>query len=371
MAFSFLLKLTLESRSFFSLRFCFADQSTVKTQDAKAMAEVMSLASRNGGIRNYGSLQADIIQLPTSPTSKVKCPDGSYKTRQQRLDSVSDVPFDDRSKEIASALAVSAVAGACVFANFFHVDDLTPYANLLLTGIVAIGVVDNFYDLIKTGTNIAAKQMAKDDASAAGSDMTSQDFKLPDKESLPLGLGSGNLSGSVVRGLTRLLTVDAERESQCEAAALYAAYMLGLPCFAYRPNALESSVLVVESTRNDNSLDRLDSSSGIMRVLVWLLSPVAMESSKHSQLIMSDPREAEGFLERLEDLVKSRGEGLLDKDGTWWVNDDKERADLIKWAYTEADLLLRENRNAVNEIGQYLTGGAATIGDCVAIMERW
>ena len=336
------------------------------------MSRVLSLATKNRGIRNFGSLQADVIPLPTSPTSKVKCPDGSYKTRRERLENVADVPFDDRSREVASALAFAGLVGACLAADFVHFDDITPFTNLLLTGTIAVGVVDNFYDLIKAGTSFLSKQVDKKNKDKDSSDEGG--FQLPDKESLPLGLGSGQLSGSVVRGLTRLLTVDAERESQCEAAALYVAYVMGLPCFAFRPNALESSVLVVESAEpsagEDYSMDSLDSSSGVMRVLVWLLAPVAMESMKHSQLIMSDPREADGFLQRLEDLVAARGGGGLE-GSTWWIGDEQERADLLKWAYAEADLLLRENRKEVREISQCLTGGAATIGDCVAIMERW
>jgi hypothetical protein len=35
------------------------------------------------------------------------------------------------------------------------------------------------------------------------------------------------------------MNVDTERECECEAAAFFAAYSLGLPCFAFRPNALE------------------------------------------------------------------------------------------------------------------------------------
>lgn len=300
------------------------------------------------------------MNLPTSPTSRVKCPDGKMKTRSERLADVPDIPTDDRGQEVTSAFAFAAVVGACLFADFFRFDDITPFSNLLLAGIVALGVVDNFYDVISTVSSVAAKQVNKD------KDDESADFEMPKKESLPLGLGSGEVTGSVVRGLSRLLTVDAERESQCEAAALFVAYQLGLPCFAFRPNALESSVLLIESTRNDE-LDSLDSSTGIMRILIWLLAPVAMESAKHSQLIMSDPREAKGFLGRLEDYVEGGGE----LTSIWWLDYDQEKADLLKWAYTEADLMLRENRAVVTDVAQCLTGGAATIGDCVAVMERW
>jgi hypothetical protein len=340
------------------------------------MAQVLSLCLKNGGVQSYGSLQADILLLPSAPTSCITCPDGSRKTRAERLASVADIPVDNRAKEVSSALAVSAVAAGCTLTDVLHADDITLYANTILSALLVTGVVDNFYDLIKSGSALAARQIKEmNNKNNKDSNKNSPfEFEWPEKESLPLGLGTGQVSGSVVRGLTRLLTVDAERECQCEAAALYAAYMLGLPCFSFRPNALEASVLVVESTKDDNnsgSADSLLSSSGIMRVLIWLMAPVAMESMKHAQLIVSDPREAEGFLLRLEDYVKNVNDAEA-QDLLWWATDDpQERADLLKWAFTEADLLLRDNKAVVNEISNRLTGGAATVGDCVATMERW
>jgi hypothetical protein len=205
---------------------------------------------------------------------------------------------------------------------------------------------------------------------------------LPEKSSLPLGLGTGQWTGSIVRGWSRLVTVDSEREAACEAAALYTAYVLGLPCFAFRPNALEASVLVVEShsgTKDSaataTTLDNLLSAPGILRMLVWLMAAPAMESMSHAQLIMSDPREASGFLQRLEDYYrKTSHEAALEVD-LFWTEDASNgrsvRDDLLKWAYTEADLLLRANRNVVNEVSNRLSSGAATIGDCVAVIEKW
>jgi hypothetical protein len=214
--------------------------------------------------------------------------------------------------------------------------------------ILLVGVTDNFYDLAKFGVKTFAKDMVSE---------------LP--EELPLGLGSGSVTGTVVRGFNRLLKVDTERECECEAAAFFVAYTLGLPVFSFRPNALEAAVLVAESTQNDNQLDSLLSDRGIMKVLVWVMAPVAMESQKYPELIQSDPREANGFLTRLEssDLIK--------KDDLWWYGNVQERSDLLKWAYTEADLLLRRNQGAVTEIAQRLTGGAATVADCVAAVEDW
>lgn len=333
--------------------------STVKAQDAQTMAQMLSLSVRNGSVTRYGVRQADILPLPLAATSRVKCPDGSMKTRSERLSTVADIPFDERGTEVKNAFGVTAVAGGCFFTDVAGMDDIAPFANVFLSTLIVVGALDNFYDLFKTSTSMIAKQVAKNGAA---------DFELPEKDALPFGLGSGQLTGSVVRGFARLLTTDAERESLCEASALLTAYCTGLPCFAYRPNALEASVLVVESTKNSNGMDSLLSSAGIMRVLVWLLAPVAAESAKFPVCIVSNPREAESFLDRLEEFA-AKDPSLADE--IFWTGNQQERKDLLKWAYTEADLLLRENRKILQEVTERLTGGAATVGDCIAVLEEW
>jgi hypothetical protein len=91
-----------------------------------------------------------------------------------------------------------------------------------------------------------------------------------------------------------------------------------------------------------------------------------MESDKHPQLIQSDPREAEGFLNRLE------RSDLIDKNELWWLQEGpEEKQDMLKWAYTEADLLLRRQSAAVKDITERLASGAATVGDCVASIENY
>lgn len=333
--------------------------ATVQTQDVNSMAGILSLSLQNGGLTKYGALQNDIIPLPSSGSSRVQLVDGSRKTRDERLSDLPDVPVDDRGAEVSSALLASSVVGFCTACNVLGFDDITVFTNIVLTFIIGVGVVDNFYDVIQFGVSLLP---IKQDS-----------VKLPEKNSLPLGLGSGDLTGTVVRGLTRLLSVDTERECECEAAAFFAAYTLGLPCFAFRPNALEAAVLVVESmkpkesdTSNNSSLDPLLSDVGMMKLLVWLLAPVAMESSKHAQLIVSDPRESAGLLQRLEERAE-----LLQDDLMWWIGDEEERTDMLKWAYAEADLLLRSHKATVTELTERLAGGAATVGDCVAVMEDW
>jgi hypothetical protein len=313
------------------------------------MAKVMSLAAKNRSISQYGILQRDITPLPTNRNGRVKCPDGKTRTRGERLDNLPDIPMDDRGKEVTSAVAVMSVFGFCWVAGVLQMDDITPFTNTVWILLVLVGVIDNFFDLIKFAANTFAKDKVGD---------------FP--EELPLSLGSGKITGTVVKGFNRLIQVDTERECECEAAAFFVAYTLGLPCFSFRPNALEAAVMTAESTQPENDIDPLLTNNGIMKILVWLMAPVAIESSKHPQLVSSDPREAEGFLNRLE------RSDIIDKNDLWWLSESpEEKEDMLKWAYAEADLLLRRQNVGVKEITERLASGAATVGDCVAAVENY
>lgn len=305
------------------------------------MAEVLDLCRKNGAINSYGSLVPSVLALPPTPNSRAR-----DVTRSDRLSKVA-IPSDDRETETTAALAVASVLGSCVAIDVAHWNDLSVYTNVLIASLLVVGAIDNGYDML----SMVARMASKDSASS-----------LPVKDELPFGLGSGKISGNVIRGLARLSTVDAERESQCEAAALMVAYQLGLPCFPFRPNALEGSILVINSSRN-KYMESLRTPSGIVRLLVWLYAPVASENGKHSQLICSDPREADGLLRRLEEYYKD------DLDNLPWETRDRE--ELMKWAYAEADLLLRDNKRLLEDLSKCLTSGAGTIGDCVAVLEGW
>jgi len=337
-------KVSAGSRSLMAL----VDAAAV-AKDSKTMAKVISLSAKNGSISQYGILQREITPLPTTINTRIKCPDGTTKTRGERLDSLPDIPIDERGTEITSALAVSSVLGFCWVVGILHIEEISPFTTLVWILIVGVGTLDNFYDLIKLG----AKTFAKD-----------QVGELP--KELPLGLGSGSVTGTVVKGFNRLIQVDTERECECEAAAFFVAYTLGLPCFSFRPNALEAAVMVAESSQSDNDLDPLLTNNGMMKMLVWLMAPIAMESFKHPQLIQSDPREADGFLSRLEKST------LINKEDLWWLEEGtQEKEEMLKWALAEADLLLRRQNTVVTEITERLASGAATVGDCVAAIEGY
>lgn len=136
----------------------------------------------------------------------------------------------------------------------------------------------------------------------------------------------------------------------------------------------QGAALVVESLKNQQGddvqgkLDNLASDAGILKVLIWLMAPVAMEISKYPQLISSDPREALGFLRRLNE----NSQNIQSNDLSAALPDDDSQAeDYLRWALAEADLLLRNNRKIVDSLSEALAGGAATVGDCVAILESW
>lgn len=355
----------------------FQFQAAGTTQDARTMATILSLSLQNGSLSFYGSLQSEITSLPPLPLSPI--PQKSM-TRAARLETLANVPTDNRAAEVSAALTTLSVVGGCLFVqgvgNGLGLEGMAPYTNLLLSGIIGVGVVDNFFDVIKGAGSLIIKLNSERLPDAV------KNAKGLEKESMPLGLGSGALTGTVVKGLTRLWSVDTERECQCEAAAFFAAYSLGLPCFGFQPNALEAAILMFESTKDDeegstgaSKIDSLLSDTGVMKMLIWLMAPVAMEDSLHPQLITSDPREARGLLERLkekaavfdaEDAVKSL---LRINEGE--QESSQEIEDLLKWAYAEADQLLRQNSAAVNDLTERLISGASTLGDCAASLEEW
>ncbi len=287
------------------------------------------------------------------------------------MDKLADVPVDERAKEISAALATMGVCGTGFIlqgvGNGLGLDELAFYTSLLSYGIFGILIVDNFFDAIQAFSSFVVKMNSERLPDAI------KNANGPDKDNMPLELGSGKVTGTVVRGLTRLWSVDTERECQCEAAAFFAAYSLGLPCFSFRSNALEAAVLIFESKEQPgekNVLDPLLSDTGIMKMLIWLMAPVAIESSYHPQLIASDPREARGFLERLkEKAALFDAEDII--ENILQTSNDQEIEDLLKWSYAEADLLLRENRAVVTELTERLISGASTVGDCVSVLEEW
>jgi hypothetical protein len=312
----------------------------------------------------------ELRMYPSNPNVRIRCPDGSMMTATERLAKLPDIPIDDRSREVSAAILVTAMGGLLEGIDIFT--DYDPIANALLTLMGLTLIIDNAYDVVKSMTQFVSQQIV----SAASADKTSNDKDtnknnnkkplmqlLPDKDQLPFGLGTGQTTGVVVQGYTRLLTSDPEREAGCESAAFVTAYILGLPCYAFRSNVVEATSLLTTTATTTNDAASSSSSSLVFRILVWLMAPVAWESASHPILIFSDPNEAVAFMDRCEELF---GEN---DDRIFWNASNRDM--VMKWAYHEADLLLRDNKRTVTDIAQRLAGGAATIGDCVAVLEEW
>jgi len=331
-----------------------------KSESAVSMSNILSLCIRNGGIKNYGATQNTIKTLP-----------------RWTNEDLAPIPTDDRGTEISSAVAVTIVTMVCLvlknsvgsgplLSDYSYYTDsqiiTVTLANIIFYGLGTVGLVDNGYDALQAlGKGISFASQGK--------------FKLPElppKEEMPFGIGQGELSGTVVAGFSRLLSVDTERECRCEAASFFTAYTLGLPCFSFRPNSLEAVVLIFESLRSKeegtkSTLDPLLSSAGILKILIWLLAPVAIENMKYPQLIGSDPREAQGLLKRLEKSCNERNIDIYSILPFATENQDF----LLRWAYRESERLLVRNKQILQALEERLAGGAATVGDCVAVLEEW
>lgn len=363
-------------------------KATALTSDALLMAKMLSLTIQNGAISRFGSLQGSITPIPRSTSSSTPSfasfAFGTTQEQQKRLESLPDVPDDDRAAEVSQAVLFSGLLASCVGINvinglFGHsLDDITVWTNLLLGVAITTVAVDNFFDVIVSGGSAVAK-MNQDKLPE-----NIRSVQAPKKEEMPLGIGTGSLTGSVVRGLSRLLADNTERDCQCEAAAVFVAYSLGLPVFAFQPNALEGAALVLQSMEENEggfnsqrggkrSMDSLASDIGLLKVMMWLMAPVAMELSKYPQLMSSEPREARGFVQRLANKMKGSNQltpaVVALKDAL--PVDDEELNAYLRWALAEADLLLRSNAKVVDALSEALAGGAATVGDCVAVLEEW
>jgi len=166
--------------------------------------------------------------------------------------------------------------------------------------------------------------------------------------------GNAKYFSLVVAGLTRLFLKDPEREARVQAATFLTAYLLGLPCFCFRPNVLET----LRMTEMTELRGKLTSPAGLNALLVYLLAPVAAERSRHNQLIVSDPRQAEALMQILRERNRDLG-----------VDDEKSEA-MITWAYNQAKRLLTTHESALESVRKRMEGGGATAGDCVSILEK-
>eukprot|EP00549_Striatella_unipunctata_P008448 CAMPEP_0118714294 /NCGR_PEP_ID=MMETSP0800-20121206/26103_1 /TAXON_ID=210618 ORGANISM="Striatella unipunctata, Strain CCMP2910" /NCGR_SAMPLE_ID=MMETSP0800 /ASSEMBLY_ACC=CAM_ASM_000638 /LENGTH=462 /DNA_ID=CAMNT_0006620063 /DNA_START=445 /DNA_END=1833 /DNA_ORIENTATION=- len=327
-----------------------------KVEDPGAMSEVLNKCISNGAIQSYGSMQPDVNFLGTpQPTQSKKKNFWNFggssqeESNQDEPDSLSPVyTLDDRDTEISGALATSTVIFIFLFSNFFHKNDwseVTLGSDVLVFGGLVFGVLDAVDGLVPSQLVNAIDSLKKDN----------DNIKVPSVSSI-LGVEKGYISSTVLKGYKRLLSQSLERECQCDAAAFYIAYNLGLPFFAFRPNSLEAATWSVANDR----ISLVD----ISKTLLWIMAPVAFESRKYPQMIVSDPREASSFLARLLKQVE-------DNDNDDIPTSDEEQQKLLNWAFIEAGRLLDENKNACRRLTERLVGGSATVGECVSVIEGW
>ena len=110
------------------------------------------------------------------------------------------------------------------------------------------------------------------------------------------------------------------------------------------------------------------SESYILKVLIWLLSPVAAESLKYPPpLVSSDPREVDDFFSEIQSDYNKLP--LDDPNKIELGEIISRREGLTGWAYYQCCELMRRNYNLLEEITATLTSGAATVGDCIAVIE--
>jgi hypothetical protein len=170
----------------------------------------------------------------------------------------------------------------------------------------------------------------------------------------------GASSKLILSGLNRLFLRDPEREARVQSATFLIAYLLGLPCFCFSPNVMEAVRL---SSDVPDMADSLASTSGLNRLLVYLLAPVAAEESRHAQLIVSDPRQARALVRLF--LEKNGGGG----EGEESVLGGRSEEEMLAWAFAEAKRMLTANTGAWEKLRKRMESGGATVGDCVALLE--
>eukprot|EP00934_Nitzschia_sp_Nitz4_P008598 Nitzschia sp. Nitz4//scaffold290_size23356//8560//9821//NITZ4_008488-RA/size23356-processed-gene-0.26-mRNA-1//-1//CDS//3329546093//8588//frame0 len=321
------------------------DASTT-LEDPKEMSHVMRVLVGTGATKEYGLLGRDISPFPVLQSKKER--------HRMVLDSLKDVPSDNRHMEMTSALALAGAIVMCwVVPSLGDCTTLSPYIYVVWPMIVAFFALDNFYELITGGMSLLSDEFAQ---------------KLP--PILPLGIGSGGTTKAILRGFQRLGPIDVERDCYCDAAAIVVAYGIGLPFYSFRPNGLEAAVIVAESAdpKNRHKYSRsLLTRDGILRILVWMMAPVVAEQGRYGHTINSNPREAELFLQRLEFT------NLFPKKDIWWLDQEGLlcRSDLLKWACQEASQLVEHHEWRISDVAKRLSTNSATIGDCVAAMEEW
>ncbi len=290
--------------------------AAASTRDTEAVSASVSALAKSQ--LKTSTFRSESLNIPPSPAK-------------------ADLPKDERGSEVTAASLYLFSLSFCFLSNALgglnsSYDPTVP--NLAIFFLVGLVVVDNFYPAFR---------------------LLSTSFdKAPTLPPHPphTPKGRGSVKKTHVAGLTRLTSRDNARDCLVEASALYAGYALGLPCFPFRANSLEAAAMI----RSDPG--GLGTEGGVARVCCWLWAGVAAEGSRYPNLVASDPREVEALFRRLGKM-----EGMDD------VISRKEV--IVGAAYERAKTLVRERRKEVGKVEEGLLSGAATVGDCVGLIEGW
>lgn len=197
------------------------------TCDTKRISNVLRLLKAGGLIKVFGILNSIITPPPTSSSDR------------KFYDIV--VPNDEREREIFVAffmMVFTLVFLALQTAGIF-ITDIHPYATIYTSALLVLGGYDVF---IRQGQSI------KDG----------------------------------IAGVERLILRDNQRQAHCDAAAFLGGYLLGLPCFCYQPDVIESLKMITDTPLAFNAFQQPKSSN------VAAIQPTQSTSDGNFKSILDD-----------------------------------------------------------------------------------
>jgi hypothetical protein len=344
------LKPTIKSTEFL-INSCATFTNSVK------LGRSLQLSKASGNLKVFGAANS-IITTPVTSKQQTKL-----------MGSLSVLPYDNRDQEVLFAGSIAGIGLVYLGLQFLAIfnDDLHPIATLLAC----------------TSALIVS-------------------FDLFSRESKGVK--------AAIAGFDRLVLRDNEREMHCDGAAFLVGYLLGLPCFPFRPDTIEALKLIRDnpesldiykqplalgkikgSVSNKQITDIVKDGNpifdlpplpnnnnnneiiGLGRVLVWLMAPVAAENMKYGKLVISDPRKAKNVVNILYNIKKTADEKNVKDIDKYIIKvpiTEEDRDVLLQWAYYEAEALIKQYGDILEAVCDYLNTGTSSVGECVTLLEE-